>query len=76
LNKQSLKFWRARALPQSLAEEYCTTQHNSPGVIMGASKDGFVVCCGSGALEVLEIQKPGGKRVLATQWLQAEKSEH
>ena len=76
LNQQSLKFWRARALPQSLAEQYCATQPNSPGAMMGASKDGFVVCCGSGALEVLEIQKPGGKRIPATQWLQAEKSEH
>jgi methionyl-tRNA formyltransferase len=76
LNQQSLKFWRARTLPQSLAEQYCTTQPNSPGTMMGASKDGFVVCCGSGALEVLEIQKPGGKRIPATQWLQAEKSEH
>ena len=76
LHQQSLKFWRARALPQSLAEQYCATQPNSPGAVMGASKDGFVVCCGSGALEVLEIQKPGGKRIPATQWLQAEKSEH
>lgn len=76
LNKQSLKFWRARALPQSLLAQYRDTQANSPGRVMGASRDGFVVCCGSGALEVLEIQKPGGKRIPAAQWLQAEKSEY
>ena len=76
LNQQSIKFWRARALPQSQAEQYCVAQPNSPGAMMGRSKDGFVVRCGSGALEVLEIQKPGGKRIPATQWLQAEKPEH
>lgn len=76
LNKQSLKFWRARALPQSLAEQYCDAQPNSPGAVMGESKEGLVVCCGSGALEVFEIQKPGGRRIPAAQWFQAEKSEH
>lgn len=76
LNKQSLKFWRARALPQSLVEHYGDAQSYSPGAVMGVSKDGLVVCCGSGALEVLEIQKPGGKRIPVAQWLQAEGPGH
>lgn len=76
LNKQSLKFWRARALPQSLVEHYGDAQPYSPGAVMGVSKDGLVVCCGSGALEVLEIQKPGCKRIPVAQWLQAEGPGH
>ena len=76
LNKQSHKFWRARVLAQSLVAHYGDAQSNSPGAVMGVSKDGFVVCCGSGALEVLEIQKPGGRRIPAAQWLQAEGPGH
>jgi methionyl-tRNA formyltransferase len=32
-----------------------------------------VVWCEDGALEVLEIQKPGGRRTSAAQWIQSEK---
>lgn len=76
LNQQNLKVWRARVLPQSVAEQYGGNQASHPGTVLGGSKNGFVVCCGSGALEVLEIQKPGGKRIPAVQWLQAENAEH
>ena len=72
LNGQSLKFWRARPLAKELADQY--QGGHRPGLIVGKSKDGFVVRCKDGALEVLEIQKPGGRRTSATQWIQAEKS--
>jgi methionyl-tRNA formyltransferase len=71
LNGQSLKFWRARPLAKELANEYQGSHR--PGLIVGKSKDGFVVWCKDGALEVLEIQKPGGRRTSAVQWIQAEK---
>ena len=71
LNGQSLKFWRARPLAKERADQYQGSHR--PGLIVGKSKDGFVVWCGNGALEVLEIQKPGGRRTSATQWIQAEK---
>ncbi len=71
LNGQSIKFWRARALVKELAEQYQGSHR--PGSIVGKSKDGFVVWCKDGALEVLEIQKPGGRRTSAAQWIQAEK---
>ena len=71
LNGQSLKFWRARPLEKELADQYQGSHR--PGLIVGKSKDGFVVWCGNGALEVLEIQKPGGRRTSAAQWIQAEK---
>ena len=71
LNGQSLKFWRARPLAKKIADQYQGSHR--PGSIVGKSKDGFVVWCGNGALEVSEIQKPGGRRTSATQWIQAEK---
>ena len=71
LNGQSLKFWCARPLTKLLADQYQGSHH--PGSIVGKSKDGFVVWCKDSALEVLEIQKPGGRRMSAAQWIQAEK---
>ena len=71
LSGQSLKFWRARPLAKELEDQYPGSHR--PGSIVGKSKDGFVVWCKDGALEVLEIQKPGGKRTPAAQWIQAEK---
>jgi methionyl-tRNA formyltransferase len=58
-------------LAKELANEYQGSHR--PGLIVGKSKDGFVVWCKDGALEVLEIQKPGGRRMSAVQWIQAEK---
>jgi len=71
LSGQSLKFWRARPLAKMLEDQYQGSHH--PGSIIGKSKDGFVVWCKDSALEVLEIQKPGGRRMSAAQWIQAEK---
>jgi len=73
LNGQSLKFWRARPLTKLLADQYQEQSTRYPGSIIGKSKDGFVVWCKDGALEVLEIQKPGSRRMSAAQWIQAEK---
>ncbi len=73
LNGQSVKFWRARPLAKVLSDQYQGQESNRPGLIVGKSKDGFVVWCKDGALEVVEIQKPGGRRMSAAQWIQAEK---
>lgn len=73
LNGQSLKFWRARPLAKELADQYQGQGSHRPGAIVGNSKDGFMVWCKDGALEVLEIQKPGGRRTSAAKWIQAEK---
>lgn len=40
-----------------------------PGEILAAGKDGIVVACGEGALRVGELQKAGGKRLPAGQFL-------
>jgi methionyl-tRNA formyltransferase len=68
---QNLKLWRARPLAKVLADQYQGSHH--PGSIVGKSNDGFVVWCKDGALEVLEVQRPGGRRMSAAQWIQAEK---
>ncbi|MBZ0104753.1 MAG: methionyl-tRNA formyltransferase [Sulfuricella denitrificans] len=41
-----------------------------PGEILSAGRDGVLVACGNGALLLQEIQKAGGKRLSALQFLQ------
>ena len=54
-----LKVWRAR--PASGAGE--------PGTVLAADADGIIVACGTGALRLTELQKPGGKRLAARDFL-------
>jgi len=54
-----LKIWRARV---SAAE-------GAPGTILEAGAKGIVVACGTEALCVLELQRSGGKRLAAAQFL-------
>ena len=41
----------------------------APGTILEADREGIVVACGSGALKVQELQRAGGKRLAAAQFL-------
>lgn len=43
--------------------------HGRPGEVLAAGRDGIVVACGDGALCVGELQKAGGKRLSAVQFL-------
>jgi methionyl-tRNA formyltransferase len=56
---QLLKFWKAEVADSS----------GQPGAILSADKTGVVVGCGRGALRILELQREGGKRLLAEQFL-------
>jgi methionyl-tRNA formyltransferase len=57
-----LKIWRAEALPAGAA--------NAPGQVLAAeAQEGVVVACGDGALRLTELQKPGGKRLPAAEFL-------
>jgi methionyl-tRNA formyltransferase len=56
-----LKVWRGRVVAPFAAEPG-TLQFDGPRVI---------VACGEGALELLEVQRPGGKRTSAAAWLGA-----
>lgn len=55
-----LKIWRA---------EPVDALSGAPGVILSADRDGIIVACGSGALRLLEVQREGGKRLSAAQFL-------
>lgn len=41
----------------------------APGTVLSADAQGIVVACGAGALALTELQKPGGKRLPAAEFL-------
>ncbi|HVU09302.1 MAG TPA: methionyl-tRNA formyltransferase [Verrucomicrobiae bacterium] len=59
LNGQLLKIWRAEILGKS----------GKAGEILSADKNGIVVACGKNALRVLELQREGGRRLNAQEFL-------
>lgn len=60
-NSTNLKLWRAEEIPGPASAE--------PGRVLQAGGEGIVVACGSGAVRLLELQKPGGKRLPASEFL-------
>lgn len=54
-----LKIWRVRPGPG----------RGAPGSVLAAGPGGVHVACGEGALILLELQKPGGKRLPAAEFL-------
>jgi methionyl-tRNA formyltransferase len=60
LEGEVVKIWRATVLPGS----------GTPGQVLGAGEDGIAVACGAGVLRITELQRPGGRRVSARQFLQ------
>jgi len=59
LHGNPIKVWRTE-VDSTVAE---------PGTVMAADKRGIVVACGDGALRLIELQKAGGKRLPAAQFL-------
>jgi methionyl-tRNA formyltransferase len=60
-NGAAIKFWRAEEAPSGAWQ---------PGQVIAANpQDGVVVACGEGALRITELQKPGGKRLPAAEFL-------
>ena len=55
----ALKIWRAQA----------TQTEGAPGTLLETGPGGIVVACGTGSLRVLELQRAGGKRLTAAQFL-------
>jgi methionyl-tRNA formyltransferase len=56
---QLLKIWKAEVV--GIAGEI--------GTVLAADKTGLVIGCGEGALRILELQREGGKRLTAEQFL-------
>ena len=50
---ETIKFWQARPV----------ADHGQPGMVLAAGREGLRIACGDGALDILEAQKPGGKRL-------------
>lgn len=56
---QPLKVWRGQPVPGA----------GVPGQVLSAGPGRLVVACGTGALELLEVQAPGGRRMPARDYL-------
>jgi methionyl-tRNA formyltransferase len=61
VNGTAVKIWNAE-----LAEG-----NGAPGQVLSADAGGIVVACGEGALRLLQLQKPGGKRLAAAEFLKS-----
>lgn len=59
LGDVTLKIWRARR----------SGANGVPGQILGSDDQGIVVACGEGSLTLLELQRPGAKRLFAADFL-------
>jgi methionyl-tRNA formyltransferase len=57
----SIKVWRATEIP--------VTAEVAPGTIVAAGAAGIDVRCGQGGLRLTELQRPGGKRLAAREYL-------
>jgi len=56
----TVKAWRARVVPGQ----------GAPGQRIPTGDERLVMACGAGALELLEVQAPGGRRITARDFLQ------
>ena len=63
LDGQPLKIWAAHALPQ--ADDASPT----PGTVLRAEADGVAIAAGSGTLMATQLQRAGGKRLAAADFL-------
>jgi methionyl-tRNA formyltransferase len=65
-NRQMLKIWDAEIEP---------TASGSPGRILRADKSGLIVACGQGGLRVRTLQREGGRRMSAPEFLAGHRLE-
>ncbi|MGZ8254596.1 MAG: methionyl-tRNA formyltransferase [Burkholderiaceae bacterium] len=61
LNGTPIKLWRAAAAGDRIEVP--------PGTVVDADAGGVTIACGQGALRVTELQRPGGKRMQAREFL-------
>ena len=59
---EAIKLWRAR-VDRADAQA-------APGTVIAADAQSLVVACGEGALALVDVQRPGGKRQPVANWLQ------
>jgi methionyl-tRNA formyltransferase len=59
---QTVKLWRAHVVPAG-------TAGTAPGSVLSAGPGGVVIACGADALCVTQLQRPGGRRLAARDFL-------
>ena len=67
LGGEVIKLWAAEALPGDGLGE--------PGQVLSVDVDGITVQTGAGALRLTELQRPGGKRLSAAEFLRGQRIE-
>ncbi|MFK2874467.1 methionyl-tRNA formyltransferase [Dyella lipolytica] len=60
---ENLRIWAARAVEQN--------HQSTPGSVVAAQRDGIDIACGEGVLRVTALQRAGGKRISAADYLNA-----
>ncbi len=68
LHGEPVKFLRSRCSADAVATA-------SPGTALGLAGDALAVCCGSGVVQVLELQRAGRKAVSAREFLNAARAD-
>ena len=75
IGSELMKLWNS-----CIPSEGSYIETRRPGEVLGFSNDGIFIQCGTGVVEVLEMQKPGGKKMSAKMCLKSlrpqEKSFH
>ena len=61
---QVLKIWSASAV--------VSARHATPGIVVQLHADAFDVATGDGVLRVTQVQRPGGKRISAAEFLHSQ----
>jgi methionyl-tRNA formyltransferase len=62
LDGEAVKLWSARLRPDAAGQ---------PGEVLWAQDGHLTVACGDGALDLLQLQRPGGRRIDVSAFLQA-----
>jgi methionyl-tRNA formyltransferase len=60
---EQVRIWAAQAIDRP--------HHEAPASVLAASRNGIDLACGDGALRVLAVQRAGGKRISAADYLNA-----
>lgn len=63
-----IKIWETRVVDFD-------NQKDSPGTVIELTQEGFLVSCGSGTLKIMFIQKAGGRKVSALEYVHASNLE-
>ena len=63
-----IKIWETRVVDFD-------NQKDSPGTVIELTQEGFLVSCGSGTLKIMFVQKAGGRKVSASEYVRASNLE-